>query len=505
MIRNSKFLELLDKNFVKENLVFPYDYDEKEDVIKIASPSENKSVISENLSKFFDKKIETLIFPAEILDKVIDEYYLETIGGTEIFQKTEEEAVDDSSFKITSEIKKTDLLYDTGIEEPAIKLVNKLIINALIDNATDIHIEPAEQNVAVRYRIVGILYQKNIINKQMQPSLTARIKILSNLDISESRLPQDGSFQVSFAGKTIDFRVSTIPINHGERIVLRILDKTKFLLKLENTGMDEYTLNLFRKKINFPNGIILVTGPTGSGKTTTLYGALNELKTGDRNIITIEDPVEYQIQGINQIQVKPEIGLDFSAGLRSILRQDPDIIMVGEIRDEETMNIAIQSSLTGHLVFSTLHTNDSISTVVRLYNMGLKPYLISSSVICVIAQRLVKLLCPECKRKTKLAGSYIGQFNLKKYIGSSDIEIYEENGCEHCKNTGYSGRKGIFEILNIDAKIKEMIMQRQHPEDIKKYCETTNMRFLIDNAAGLFLSGRISLKELLSVVSNYEI
>nr|HPN30456.1 GspE/PulE family protein [bacterium] len=287
--------------------------------------------------------------------------------------------------------------------------------------------------------------------------------------------------------------------------VLRILDKTKFLLNLENTGMDAEPLKMFRNKIGSPNGIILVTGPTGSGKTTTLYGALNELKTGDRNIITIEDPVEYQIQGINQIQVKPEIGLDFAAGLRSILRQDPDVIMVGEIRDEGTMNIAIQSSLTGHLVFSTLHTNDSLNTIVRLYNMGLKPYLISSSVICIIAQRLVKLLCPNCKKKVKISRTHISQFHLEKFFPYNDIEAFEENGCELCKNTGYSGRKGIFEILNIDLKIKEMIMQKHHPEEIKKYCKSTGMKFLLDYAAELFISGRISLKELLSLVSAYEV
>ncbi len=504
MIRNSEFIEKLDKNFVKENLVFPYDFDETGNVIKIAVPSENKILIAENLSRYFDKPIETKIFPAEILDKTIDEYYIEQFGEEEE-RKKGEDSVEEKNFKITSEIKKTDLLYETGIEEPAIRLANKLIINALLENATDIHIEPAEENVMARYRIVGVLYQKKIISKQMQASLTARIKILSNLDISESRLPQDGSFQVSFAGKTIDFRVSTIPVNHGERIVLRILDKTKFLLNLENTGMDAEPLKMFRNKIGSPNGIILVTGPTGSGKTTTLYGALNELKTGDRNIITIEDPVEYQIQGINQIQVKPEIGLDFAAGLRSILRQDPDVIMVGEIRDEETMNIAIQSSLTGHLVFSTLHTNDSLNTIVRLYNMGLKPYLISSSVICIIAQRLVKLLCPNCKKKVKISRTHISQFHLEKFFPYNDIEAFEENGCELCKNTGYSGRKGIFEILNIDLKIKEMIMQKHHPEEIKKYCKSTGMKFLLDYAAELFISGRISLKELLSLVSAYEV
>ena len=500
MIETPEFLERLDKNFVKENLVFPYKFEADTNILYIAAPDEEKRPLAENLGIFFGKKTVVNIFEKKLIDKIIDEYYLENLENSEAPQNYKTAGDDEAaeSLEITSEIKKNDLLYDTKSAEPTIKLVNGIIIQALIENATDIHIEPFENNSLVRYRINGVLYSKKNIAKSMHPGVTARIKILSNLDIAETRLPQDGSFQVAFAGKRIDFRVSTVPINFGERIVLRILDKTKYLIKLESIGMDAGLLDIFRKKINSPNGIILVTGPTGSGKTTTLYAALNELKTGDSNIITIEDPIEYQINGINQIQVKPEIGLDFAAGLRSILRQDPDIIMIGEIRDEETMNIAIQSSLTGHLVFSTLHTNDSIGAIVRLYNMGLKPYLISSSIICVIAQRLVRILCRHCKKRIILQNDDKKILNI---IQNGTIEIFEENGCSKCNNTGFSGRKGIFEILNVDSKIREFINNKKHADEIKKYSLSQNMRFLSNSATDLLLAGETTVKEALNIIT----
>ena len=504
MINKPEYLEKLDKSFVKKYLVFPYDFDEQTKTLKIASDSAEKKYLADNLSIYFNYPYKFEIFDKDLLDKEIDNYYLSRITEPQdnidgkIEQSSNSENGNNAELEITSEIKKKDLLYNVNVEEPIIKLVNKLLIDALVNSATDIHIEPLEEKVLVRYRLNGVLYTKNVISKTQQPAISSRIKILANLDISETRLPQDGSFQVAFAGRRIDFRVSTIPLNFGERIVLRVLDKSKFLLKLENLELSDQNYLLLKKIIASPNGIVLVTGPTGSGKTTTLYALLSALKEGKKNIITIEDPIEYQISEINQIQVKPEIGLTFAAGLRSILRQDPDIIMVGEIRDEETMSIAIRASLTGHLVFSTLHTNDAVSAIARLYDMGLKPYLISSSLICVIAQRLAKILCSRCKTDDKEGYKKIKALNLNL---SDNLKFYKSTGCAYCKNTGIIKRRGIFEIVIIDSKIREMILQKRSADDIRKYCITNGVSFLKDAALELLKNGEISVDEIISLLS----
>jgi len=509
-ITNNYIIAALDKNFVKTNLIAPIDIDEQTEEIIIALPENdnNALLLAQNIGRYFKKNIRTISDSIDALNAAIDDYYLnyfddtaDTNTSSAVISSDQTEAAE--ALEILSEIKKNDLLYTIEQQQaPVIKLVNTILARALRENATDIHIEPTDKRGIVRFRINGILYHKLNIPKEFLLAVAARIKILSNLDISETRLPQDGSFRVGFAGAQIDFRVSTVPINIGERIVLRVLDKSKNLLQLENLGFSPKALNLFKDQLLRPYGIILVTGPTGSGKTTTLYAALNEYRDGKKNIITIEDPIEYQITGISQMQVKPEIGLTFATGLRSILRQDPDVIMVGEIRDEETMNIAIQSALTGHIVLSTLHTNDSISAITRLKNMGLKDYLISSAVIGVIAQRLIRLLCPHCKKSADTI-----DFNaLKKYLDKNqnylNLNLYSPQGCQFCNFTGYHKRTAIFEILDIDAKIRELIINNSNADDIRKYCiESKQMQFLKDNAIALAISGETSASEIISILS----
>ncbi len=387
-------------------------------------------------------------------------------------------------------------LLDVSGEAPIIRLVNSLLFQSVKERASDIHIEPFEKDLVVRFRIDGVLYEILRPPKRFQSSIASRIKIMGGLNIAEKRLPQDGRIRLKIAGKDIDIRLSTLPTSHGERIVMRLLDRATVLLSVEDLGFDSNQLARFNDLISHTHGIILVTGPTGSGKTTTLYAALNQINTPDKNIITIEDPVEYQLQGISQIQTNSKINLTFANGLRSIVRQDPDVILVGEIRDTETAEIAIQASLTGHLVFSTLHTNDAPSAVTRLVDMGIEPFLISSSLLSSIAQRLVRTLCDNCRVQDTPDPMTLEAIGL---TDKADHVFWKPNGCSECINTGYMGRSAIYEMLMIDEVIRELINRNADSNEIKKVARQRGMLSLREDAARKALMGRTSLAELVRV------
>jgi general secretion pathway protein E len=369
--------------------------------------------------------------------------------------------------EIRKELSSTTVIGGNANENSSgiLKLIEVILRTSIVSRASDIHIEATATNCVVRGRIDGMLAELFIFDKDLFPPLVSRMKLLSNMDIAERRKPQDGRFSAQVAGKEYDFRISTLPILHGESIVLRILDKSKVLISLENLGMHPNTFDKFNKAMKAPYGIILVTGPTGSGKTTTLYAALNDIKSVETKIITVEDPVEYQLNMIQQVHVNEKVGLTFASALRSILRQDPDIIMIGEIRDQETLRIAIQAALTGHLVFSTLHTNDAISAVTRIADMGIEPYLISGALVAIEAQRLVRKLCPNCKQKTVLPSNLQEQF--QDFL-PQDYQFYKHVGCDQCSQTGYVGREMISEVLPISDKIAAMIANGTTKEEIKK-------------------------------------
>ena len=421
-------------------------------------------------------------------------YDLSRSTAKEFFQEMNDESTD----SIISEIEETGDLLDDTSDAPIIKLVNLLLSGAIKDRASDIHIEPYQNSLKIRYRIDGILY--NILNlpRKIQSTLVSRVKIMARLNIAEKRLPQDGRIEIKVADRSVDIRVSVIPTAFGERVVLRLLDKTAAILTLSDLGMDIKTINLFNTLIKSPYGIILVTGPTGSGKSTTLYAALSSINGPEINIITIEDPIEYQIEGIGQIQVNPKIDLTFANGLRSIVRQDPDVILVGEIRDQETAEIAIQSSLTGHLVFSTLHTNDAASAVTRLIDMGVEPFLVTSSVIAIIAQRLVRVLCPKCKEVYMPDDESIKNMGIRKGIVENHI-IYRRKGCHACLQTGYRGRTGIFEIMIMDDPIKKLILKTSDSNQINETALERGMITMLQDGAGKVLNGITTIEEVLRV------
>jgi general secretion pathway protein E len=406
--------------------------------------------------------------------------------------------MEENGSSIISEIEDTaDLLDDTS-SAPIIKLVNHILSQSIKARASDIHIEPYQDSFKVRYRVDGILYDLLTPPKWIQAPLISRIKVMAEMNIAEKRLPQDGRLEVKMGDQDIDVRVSTIPISFGERVVLRLLNKTAKLFTLSNLGLLPKKLNLLENLVKSPNGIILVTGPTGSGKTTSLYAVLSSINTPEINIITVEDPVEYQLKGVSQIQVNPKIDLTFAQGLRSIVRQDPDVILIGEIRDKETAEIAVQSALTGHLVFSTLHTNDAASAITRLVDMGVEPFLISSSVIAVVAQRLARVLCSSCKEcylPESIALSRIGLTVDQTKRGN----ICKSKGCKECLNTGYKGRIGLFEIMVLSDKLKNLILKTFDSNLIKSAALKTGMVSLRHDGVLKVLSGMTTIEEVLRV------
>ena len=389
-------------------------------------------------------------------------------------------------------------LLDLANEAPIIKLINLLISGAVKERASDIHLEPFEREVRVRYRIDGVLYEKLTIPKGQQAAVTSRVKIMANMNIAEHRLPQDGRIKIRLSGKEIDIRVSVVPVAHGERAVMRILEKGTFLLGLEELGMDRRDYEVVDKVITSSHGIILVTGPTGSGKSTTLYAALQRVNSPDKNIITVEDPIEYQMPGIGQIQVRPKIGLTFASGLRSIVRQDPDVILVGEVRDLETADMAIQASLTGHLVFSTLHTNDSAGAVTRLINMGIEPFLVSSSTIAIMAQRLVRQICSNCREPYEPEPESLVEMGVPAEQAKGRT-VYRGRGCEVCQGRGYYGRTGIFELLAVTQRVQDLILRNVDSNMIKREARKQGMRTLREDGAHKVLQGMTTVEEVLRV------
>ncbi len=387
-------------------------------------------------------------------------------------------------------------LRDMAFEAPVVRLVNLLIENAIAAEASDIHIEPFEDTLRVRYRVDGILFDQESPPRRLRDAVTSRIKLMAEMNIAERRLPQDGRIRVSLPGRRVDIRVSTIPTVHGESIVMRLLDRASVFLPLERLGFAPDTLKRLEGLIVRPHGIILVTGPTGSGKTTTLYGALDKINSPDRKIITIEDPVEYQLKGVNQIPVKPKIGLTFATGLRHIVRQDPDVILVGEVRDFETVEIAIQASLTGHLVFSTLHTNDAPGAIPRLQDMGAEPYLIASVLEAVLAQRLVRRICEGCRVRHVPSPADIEALGVAAPPGT---QLYRGRGCDACRGTGYRGRTGIYELFRITEDVRSLILRRASSREIRRHAVERGMATLRQDGWAKACEGVTTIEEILRV------
>ncbi|WP_027361979.1 type II secretion system ATPase GspE [Halodesulfovibrio aestuarii] len=390
-----------------------------------------------------------------------------------------------------------DLLDDTS-DAPLVKLVNMVLSQAVRAGASDVHIEPCKDSLRVRFRLDGVLYNKHRFDKRFSAAIVSRIKILAKLNIAEKRLPQDGRIALILGGREVDLRVSTLPTSHGERVVMRLLEKTSKVLSLTELGLGSDDLEIMKKVTRISHGIILVTGPTGSGKTTSLYAALSDINSPDKNIMTIEDPVEYQLDGVGQIQVNHKTGLTFAEGLRSIVRQDPDVILIGEIRDKETADIAIQSALTGHLVFSTLHTNDAASAVTRLIDMGVEPFLLSSVLRVVVAQRLVRILCPHCKEAYTAAADGVVECGVMASQMESQT-LYRAKGCPHCMDTGYKGRQAVYEIMQVSDPIKSMILRNADSNEIRRESIAGGMRTLKGDGCLKVLNGVTSIAEVLRV------
>ncbi len=425
--------------------------------------------------------IDTVLSPEDEVLHSIEEQY--NAGGKDLEHIIDEAALEQGSLEKSDIelVKQQEIELSSALEEselaPIVKLVDLMLNQALKKRASDIHIEPEQGCLRIRYRIDGALHDVFKIPKAKQNAIIARLKIISNLDITENRLPQDGRFKVKFEGKEVDFRVSGLPTTFGQKFVLRALDKSNLSVGLDKLGFSEQPEKVFKEAVAKPFGMILVTGPTGSGKSTTLYSVLNQLNTPEKNIITIEDPVEYQVEGITQIQVKPEIGLDFATGLRSLLRQSPDIIMIGEIRDPETADIAVKAALTGQLVLSTLHTNDAISSITRLIDMGVEPFLVASSVVMLCAQRLARKICLKCRKPIEIPEEF-----LKKIGFTGKANFYTATGCKYCNNTGFYGRVAILEAVIVNDDIREMIIEKKPIDFIKKYAQEKGMKTLRDDA-----------------------
>jgi len=478
--------------YAKKSLVLPL---RRENGTVLAATSEPLILASiDDLRVLFGAELSLVLAPSEAILDAINRLHSEDLNkAEETAQEMEEE---DLSFLAAELTEPTDLLEATD-DAPIIRLVNSLLSQAIRERASDIHVEPFEKEVVARFRIDGILYNILTIQKRYQSSIASRVKIMSGLNIAEKRLPQDGGMRIKIGGKDVDVRVSIVPTSFGERIVLRLLYRESTLLSLDKIGFSGENLRRFNEYISRPHGIILVTGPTGSGKTTTLYGALAKINSPDKNIITIEDPVEYQLKGIGQIQVNPKIQLTFAAGLRSVLRQDPDVILVGEIRDSETAEIAIQAALTGHLVFSTLHTNDAAGAVTRLIDMKIEPFLISSSVMAILAQRLVRVLCTQCREPHQLTRLEMSELEIGD--AGPGPAVYRAKGCPACFQTGYLGRSAIYELLEIDDEVRMLVMKNADASTIKALAVRKGMRTLRQDGADKVLAGVTSVDEVVRV------
>ncbi|MEW6101491.1 MAG: ATPase, T2SS/T4P/T4SS family [Candidatus Omnitrophota bacterium] len=446
-------------------------------------------------------KINPIISGAQDILQTIESVYPDSTGGI-IDNLVKEMAA--SSIELVKEeveaVPSDQELSRISLEAPVIRIANMILEEAVKKKSSDILIEPLDKKLRVRFRIDGILQEQKAPPKSMHASIVSRIKVISELNIAEHRLPQDGRFKAKISGREVDFRVSVLPSSFGEKVAVRILDKSQATLDIEKLGFGSDVINKLKKASNSPHGMLLVCGPTGSGKTTTLYSVLKFVDSPEKNIVTVEDPIEYQLEGINQVNARPEIGLTFASSLRSILRQDPNIIMIGEIRDFETVDIAIKSALTGHLVLSTLHTTTSAGAIVRLVNMGVEPYLINSSVVCVLAQRLVRKICSYCKAPYSLKEDLLK--TLKLDTGKiENPDFFKGAGCAHCFNTGYSGRTGIAEVLILSSQIRNFILNREQEHVIKRQARQEGMRTLREDGVDAALKGLTTIEEVLRVTA----
>jgi len=480
--------------FLRENIVIPVIINGQ--IVIITSDPTNFQPVDE-INLLLGGGCRTAISTGKRIIDAINRYYpLE--GAKQMIEELEEEEEIEGALEF-EQIDEKDIL-GMAAEAPIIKLVNHILFQAVKRGASDIHIEPFEKEVIVRYRIDGVMYKIMTPPKRVQSALASRIKIMSGLNIAEKRIPQDGRIEIKVANKSIDIRVSVLPVAFGERIVMRLLDKTRTFAKLDQLGLSDRDRDFLWDSIHKPNGIIYVTGPTGSGKTTTLYSILGELNKPDVNIITVEDPVEYQMSGIGQVHVKDKIGLTFAAALRSILRQDPDIVMIGETRDQETAQIAIQAALTGHLVFSTLHTNSAPATITRLIDMGIEPFLIASSIVAACAQRLVRKLCDNCKKDFQPSIDLLSNIGLTATDAKS-IKFFKAIGCEECNNTGFKGRLAIFEVMEMTEGVARLTMEKANTSLIMEQARKDGMTLLVEDGIRKIKEGLTSIEEVLSVAS----
>jgi len=483
-------LKNLSPKYLKQYAVCPVSVEGGSLTIAVADPL--NPVIIDDLRQSTGLEIRVVVCSAEAITEAIDRTY--EAGGATALQRIVEGMEDESLGDGGDE--DVNHLRDMAFEAPVVRLVNLLVENAVASEASDIHIEPFEDTLRIRYRIDGILYEQEAPPRRLQAAVTSRIKIMAEMNIAERRLPQDGRIRVTLHGRRIDIRVSTIPTVHGESIVMRLLDRSSVFYPLERLGFSPGMLGLFEKLILRPHGILLVTGPTGSGKTTTLYAALDKINSPGRKIITVEDPVEYQLKGVNQIPVKSKIGLTFASGLRHIVRQDPDVILVGEIRDLETAEISIQASLTGHLVFSTLHTNDAPSAITRLQDMGVEPYLLSSVLEGVLAQRLVRRICQVCRTPEVASPADIEALGID---ADPHTKLFRGRGCDDCRNTGYRGRTGIYELFPITEDVRSLVLRRASSREIRRMAIDQGMVTLRQDGWARAVEGVTTIEEVLRV------
>jgi len=483
---------LLPEPVARKNKALPIGYEDDKLLVAMADPA--NLFAQDEIRIITGMDVQPIVATAADIEAAIRKYSR--------LDESVENVVSEASAMAEDDVLELERLAQAAVDEgPIVKMVNLLITQAIGDRASDIHIEPTERDVRIRYRVDGVLHEVMRSPKNVQAGLISRLKVMADINIAEKRIPQDGRISLTVAGKKVDLRLATLPTVWGEKIVIRVLDGGSVLLKLEDLGFLDEAYNVFEASFTKPYGAILVTGPTGSGKSTTLYATLNQINSPERNIITVEDPVEYRLPGINQVQVNNRAGLTFAAALRSILRADPDVVLIGEVRDRETAMISIEASLTGHLVLSTLHTNDAPSSLPRLVEMGVEPYLAASAVDCIVAQRLLRKLCTKCKEKYKPEKAELQEAGFPEFVLDEIEELYRPSGCSACAKTGFRGRLGIYEVMRISEEIERMTVERASSEEVKRTALADGMILLREDGLEKARMGITSIQEVLRVVA----